>query len=188
MGGERVAGAGASGRESIPHLHPAAGCHFAVDGRNPPRGLRRLSRASCFRTPASRLSDDSGLDVLSRRESRRDDLLRHRADGASVRTNPRTAADELHQLLRRIDDHAAVRSEAGHRRRRAGSAGGDQRRGEFSAARSSQSADLQQSQPRRYTDPHSRIDIDDASAEQSRRPRGHDARAKKSRSFPASVW
>ncbi len=166
-----------AGRESLTPFHPPPGSDLAAHGGHPPGRDCCLPRAPGVGAAAGRLPNHPGVDLLSGREPRRHDLVGHRTDGASVWADPRSAADELHKLLRRLDDHPAVRSEAGHRRRRAGGAGRHQRRGELSAARPSQPADLQQGESSRYADHHAGAHVDAATAEQGRGPRRHHPRA-----------
>ena len=63
-----------------------------------------------------------------------------------------------------LGHHAAVQSGSEHRCRRAGGAGGDQCRGNFSAARSAESADLQQSKSGGLADSHACSDLRHAAA------------------------
>ena len=62
-------------------------------------------------------------------------------------------ADDLDQRSRRDLDHAAIRSRPQYRRRGAGRADGDQRRGRAAAEGSAEPADLQEGQPGRSRDP-----------------------------------
>ena len=63
------------------------------------------------------------------------------------------------------------------RHRRAGSAGGDQRRGQSAARRSSRAADLRQGQSGRRADPDARRDLEDAQADRRGGHRRKPARA-----------
>ena len=59
-----------------------------------------LPAASGFRAAAGGLSDDSGADVLSRRESRRDGFVGDHAAGAAIRPGARAQPDDFDELLR----------------------------------------------------------------------------------------
>ena len=63
---------------------------------------RRLARSG--------LSDHPGADLLSRRQSGRDDVLGHRAAGSAVRPDAESQPDEFGEFGRRIGHHAAVRA------------------------------------------------------------------------------
>ena len=89
-------------------------------------GDRRLQAVAGLGAAASRLSDDPGADVLSRRQPGRDGVVGDRAAGTAVRTGAGPEPDDLDQLRRELGHHAAIHARAEHRRRRAGSAGGDQ--------------------------------------------------------------
>ena len=105
---------------------------------------------------AGRLPDDRRLDAAARRERRDDGLGGDDAARAPVRADAVARADDVGVELRQLADHAAVHARSQHRRRRAGRAGGDQRRVEPAAAHAAGAADLQQEQPRRHADPHAR--------------------------------
>ncbi len=62
------------------------------------------------------------------RESGGGDVVDHRAARKAVRAGARADADDVDQLLWQFADHAAVFARSQHRRRRAGGAGGHQRR------------------------------------------------------------
>ncbi len=66
-------------------------------------------------------------DVLSRSKSGRDGIFCDRAARASIRPDPRIESNDLHELVRQFDHHAAVRPRLEHRCGRTGSAGGHQR-------------------------------------------------------------
>ena len=136
-------------------------------------GAVALPAAAGFRAAGSGLSDDSGGDLLPGREPGRDGVGRHRAARAPIRTGAGAQADDVEQLGRGVGHHAAVRARLEHRRRRAGSTGGDQRVGHLSADRSSEPAHLQQDQPGRRADPHAGPDLEHAAAVESRRLRRH---------------
>ena len=70
-----------------------------------------------------------------------------------------------------VADHAAVLARSQHRRRRAGRAGGDQRRVQPAAADAAGAADLLQVEPRRHAGPHARGQLRHAAAVAGRRLR-----------------
>ena len=76
------------------------------------------------------------------RQSGRYRVLDHGSAGAPVRRTSRPQPDDLEQLVRSVGHHAAVQSGREHRRRRAGSAGGDQCGADLPAERSADAADL----------------------------------------------
>ena len=169
---------GAKGRnEPVAAVHPAAGGDLAADGRHLPVRRHRLPAVAALGAARSGLPDDPGRHVLSGRESRRDDLVGHRAAGAPVRADAGAEADVLDQLGRRVGDHAAVQPRVEPRRRGAGSAGGDQRRREFPPRRPAGAAGLQQGEPGRHADPHARDHFGDAAAAAGAEPRRYAARA-----------
>ena len=151
-------------------------------------GIVAYRQLAGLRAAGSRLSHHSGDDVLSGRESGCDGLRRDRAHGAPVRAGSGPEPDDLHQFVWQLGHHAAIQSRPEHRRRRAGSAGCDQRRNHLLAARSAQSADLQQGQSGGFADPH-------AGARPPTRCRFRRSRIwptppwrRKFRSSPAWVW
>ena len=150
--------------ESVAAVHSAAGRDLAADGGHPAGGHRGLPAAAGFGAAAGGLPDHPGADVLSRREPGGDGVVGHRAAGAPVRPGARPEADDLHQFLRQLAHHAAVRARPEHRRGRAGGAGGHQRRRHLPAARPAEPADLQQDQPGRRADPHAGADLGHAAA------------------------
>ena len=94
--------------ESVSAIHSAAGRHFAADGRNSAGGHRRLLSAAGFGAAGSRLPDDSGAHVLSRRQPGRDGDHRHGAAGTPVRRDAGPQPDDLDQRRRRLGHRAAV--------------------------------------------------------------------------------
>ena len=90
---------------------------------------------------------------------------------------PALAHDDLVELLRHQPDHAAIRPRPRHRRRRAGRAGRDQRRGLDPAAQPPLSADLCQGEPGRRADHDAGADLADRRVARSKRPRRHAAGA-----------
>ena len=77
----------------------------------------------------SRLPDHPGADLPARRQPRSDDHVGHRAAGTPVRPDAGPQPDVVGQFGRRLDHHAAIRSQPQSRHRRAGGAGRDQCRG-----------------------------------------------------------
>src|SRR5260221_7183144 len=100
---------GKTADESLAAFHPAAGGDIALDARRAAGGLRRVSPVADLGAAAGRLPDDPGVHFLSGREPGRDGLLRHRAARTAVRPDAGSQADALHELGRRLGDHAAVR-------------------------------------------------------------------------------
>ena len=82
-----------------------------------------------------------------------------RAAGAPVRANPGARRNDLVELVRHQPGHAAIRSVPRHRRRGAGRAVGDQRRGLDAAAQPPLSAALFQGEPGRHADHHAGADL-----------------------------
>ena len=115
-------------------------------------GHRQLPVPAAIGPAGGRLPDHPGADLLSRGVAGGDDVLRHGAAGAAVRRDARAEPDGVHQLRRRVGDHAAIRpvAEPGHRR--AGGAGGDQCGQQPAAVRPAGAADLRQGQPGRRAD------------------------------------
>ncbi len=136
----------------------------------------------------SRLSDHSGRDVLSGRESRRDGVIGDRAARAPVRPGARAAADDFGEFRRQFRHHAAIQSEPGHRCRRAGSAAVDQRFRNLSAGRPAGASGLQQDQPGRRAGSDSGADIQGNSAFAGGGSRRYAAGARRFRSCPAWAW
>ena len=97
-------------------------------------GSARVISAADLGAAEGRLPDDPGHDAAARRLAGGHDLLGHDAPRAAVRPDQRADFDEFDQLVRRQHDHAAVRARARDRQRRAGRAGGDQRRDRRPAA------------------------------------------------------
>ena len=124
------------GRESVAALHRPAGGDGPDDDRDSAGRRAGLSSVACLRPSASRLSDHSGADVLSRRRAGRHDLFHHRAAGAAVRADAGTEPDDLDEFRRQFGRHAAIQPRSRPGCGRAGSAGGDECGGHFPAARS----------------------------------------------------
>src|SRR3954447_26025047 len=93
--------------ESIPAIHHAAGGNSPADGCPSADWHRCLSRAASFSPAASRLSDNSSYDFLSRREPRCDGVVGYFAAGTPIWSGPGAHADDLEQLRRLLDYHAA---------------------------------------------------------------------------------
>ena len=96
---------------------------------------------------------------------------------AQVRPDSVAAADDLVELVRDQPDHAAVRPQPRHRRRRAGRAGRHQRRRLDAAAQPALSADLFEGEPGRRADRDAGADLPDHLAAPAQRPRRHAADA-----------
>ena len=111
------------------------------------------------------------------RQPGRDGLVGDGAARASIRTGAGPAADDIDQFRRELGDHAAVRSQPQHRRRRTGGAAVDQRVRHVSARGPADAADLQQDQSGRYADPDAGADVGRPSAVEGRRPCRHAAGA-----------
>ena len=106
-----------------------------------------------------------------------DDDRGHRAAGAAVRRDAGARPDESTSsagasvITLQFDLRPAAR------RRRAGSAGGDQRRDRAVAGRPPGAAGLRQDQSRRRAGAHAGANVEDAAARPARRPRRHPHRA-----------
>ena len=119
---------GRSPRELLGALHPAAGGHDAPDGRPVPGRRARLSAPAGVVAAAGRLPDDLGPGEPARRQPGDDGDVGRHAARAAVRPHRGRDRDDVHELPRRREHRAAVRSEPEHRRRRARRAGRHQRR------------------------------------------------------------
>ncbi len=115
-------------------------------------GAIALSRPAGLAAAAGRLPDHSGQRVAARRQPRDDGLVGRDAARAAVRAHRRHHRDDLGEPARLDRDHAAVRSEPQHRRRRARRAGRDQRRARPAAAEPAEQSDLSQGQSGRRAD------------------------------------
>ena len=93
-----------------------------------------------------------------------------------------------HEFGRRLGHHAAVQPRPQPRHRRAGSAGGDQRRRQPAAVRPAGAADLRQGQPGRCADPDARAHLEDAAADAGARISPTRGWRRRSRSCRASAW
>ena len=135
-----------------------------------------------------RLSDHPGPDLLSGCQPRCDDLVGHRTAGAPVGRDAEPEADVVDEFGRGLGHHPAIQPRHQPRHRRAGSPGGDQRRRQPPAVRSSGAADLCQGQSGRRADPDPGADLQDAAA--CRRSRTSPTRVwrRRSPSSPASAW
>src|ERR1700739_666445 len=112
-----------SSNEPVAAIYITAGSDDAIDDRH--HALGHVGVQISARGCAARggLSDHPGADLLSRRESRRDDLLGDGAAGGAVRADAEPEPDEFRELGRFFRHHAAIRPEYLARRRRAGGAG-----------------------------------------------------------------
>src|ERR1700691_5970462 len=95
-------------RESFEAVHPAARRNFTVDGGNSASGRRGVFPVARLGAAAGRLSDASGTDVLSRRQSRRNGFGRYHPSRASVRASSRPEPDDIDEFLWLLADHASV--------------------------------------------------------------------------------
>ena len=166
-------------REHLRAVHPAAGRDDAA--------MVGLLLAGIVGLPAARRSRRCRRSTTRPSSSRRTCRARSAETMASAVTTPlerqfgqmpsltqMTSVSSFGELA----DHAAVHARPQHRRRRAGRAGGDQRRLEPAARRTlPDAADLQQEQPRRHADPHARVSSRHAAARPGRRLRRLDPRA-----------
>src|SRR5260221_13373808 len=156
--------------ESVAAIHFAAGRHGSVNGRDLAGGGRRLQAVACFGAAPSRLSDDSGDDVLSWRRARRDGLIGDRSPGTAIWTGAGAVANDVQQLRRLLGDHIAIRAGAEYRRGGTADPGGHQRGLDVSAQGSSQSAELYENQPGRRAHSDAGISLRLASFVEGRRP------------------
>src|SRR6266852_441462 len=88
-----------SRNESIQAVHSAASRHHAFDGGHFAGGLRGLPAVAGFRVAAGRLPNHPGADVLSRRQSGGDGLVRHGAAGTAIWPAARPESDDFHEFL-----------------------------------------------------------------------------------------
>ncbi len=142
-------------REHLRAVHPAAGRDDAADGRL--CCSRASSRSRSCRSSALPQVDYPTIvvsTILPGAQRRHDGVGGDDAARAPVRADAVAHADDERLELRQLADHAAVRPRPQHRRRRAGRAGGDQRRVEPAAATLPDAADLLEEQPGRHADPH----------------------------------
>ena len=134
-----------------------------------------------------RFPDHPSDDPASRRQCRDHGVARHRAAGAPVRPDSRALDHDVVVVVRHQPDHAAVRPQPRHRRRRAGPAVGDQRRRLDPAAQPSLSADLRQGEPGRCAGDDARADLADHRGAPDERPRRHHDRPAPERGHVASA-
>ena len=116
--------------ESVAAVHSAAGGDHPADDRHHAVRHAGVQIPAGRRLARSGLSDHPGADLLSRRQSGRDDIVRHRAAGGAVRPDAESQPDEFGEFGRRLGHHAAVRAHHLPRCRRTGGAGRDQCRGQ----------------------------------------------------------
>ena len=90
-------------------------------------GRRRVPAAAGLGAAGSRLPDDPGRDVLSRRQPRRDGVVGDGAARAAVRPDAGPAADDVDEFDGALGRSRCSSPRAEHRRRRAGGAAVDQR-------------------------------------------------------------
>src|SRR5579864_402934 len=84
--------------EPVPHFYSSASRDLADDVWRTSGRHRCLSATAGFGAARGGLSDDPGDDVLPRRRSHRDGIIRHRALGAPVRTSSRPEPDDVEQF------------------------------------------------------------------------------------------
>src|SRR5207244_1365614 len=130
--------------EYLQTVHRSSGSDVAPDDGGAACRRRRVSATAGLRIAAGRLSDDSGRDVLSRREPRSDVVFGDGAARASIRAGTRLEADDVDQFVRMLRYHASVRAGSHHRYCRAGGSGCNQCQRHIPASRTSQSAHIQQ--------------------------------------------
>ena len=159
--------------ERLRPLHPPADRDLAARRRGDAGRRARLLVAAGLGAAAGRFPDHPGDDAAAGRQSRHHRLAGDGAAGAAVRPDPRAADHDLVELLRHQPDHAAVRSQPRHRRRRAGRAVGDQCRRLDAAAQPSLSADLFQGESGRRADHHAGAHLADYRPARAERPRRH---------------
>src|SRR2546422_9793778 len=80
--------------ESVTAVYSAAGRHHPTDGRRRSRWVGRLPAIARLRLASSRLSDDSGANLLSQRQPGGHVLLGDRASRAAVRSEERRVGKE----------------------------------------------------------------------------------------------
>ena len=158
-------------------FYSASGRHRAADGGDHAGRSRRAALSAAVRAARRRLSDHPGADLLSGREPGRDDLVGHRAARTAVRADAVLEPDVVAKLGGLVDHHAAIQPRPAARHRRAGSPGGDQRRGQPAAVRPARAADLREGQPGRRADHHARDHLEDHAAHAGAGSRRHASRA-----------
>src|SRR4030095_11951341 len=94
--------------EYIETVYPPARCDIAIDGGTAVGWRCRLSTVAGVRIASSRLSDDPGCDVLSRRKSRCHVLIGHGSTRTTIRTGSRIEADDVLEFVRLLGHHAPV--------------------------------------------------------------------------------
>ena len=159
--------------ERLHALHPAADRHLAAGFRGDAGRLARLLVAAGLVAAAGRLPDHPGHHPAAGREPRHHRRAGDGAARAAVRPDPLAVDDDVVELVRHQPGHAAVRSRPRHRRRRAGRAGGDQRRRLDAAAQPALSADLFEGESGRRADHHAGADLADHLAARAQRSRRH---------------
>src|SRR5262249_56014964 len=84
--------------ESLSPLHPTSGRDIPADGGDFTRWCGRLLPAPGISVAASGLPHDPGVDVLSRRQPRRNRVCHYGTPRTAVRPSTRLEADDVHQL------------------------------------------------------------------------------------------
>ncbi len=119
-------------------LHPQARRHHAPGGRDYAGGRRGLPAAPGVAAAAGGIPDHLRERRFARGESGDHGLIGGDAARAPIRTHCGGHRDDLVELPRIYQHHAAIRSESGHRRGRARRTSRHQRRPRLSADQSSQ--------------------------------------------------
>src|ERR1700722_3343906 len=134
--------------QELPHHEPVTliysspGRDHIADGGRVAGGLGGVYAVAGVGAAGSRLPNHSGGDVLSGRRSGCDGVVGDFAFGAAVWPGSRPEPDDIDEFVWQFGHHAAIRTRPEHRRGRAAGAGGDQRRADVPANRSSESSDL----------------------------------------------
>ena len=115
----RRPGKAAQPHEHLDPVHPPSDRDLAADGGDRAGRHRRLSVAAGGAAAAGRFPDHQRQRQVSRRQPGDHGDHGGAAAGAAVRADPRRRADDLGQRAGADADHAAVRPQPQHRRRRA---------------------------------------------------------------------
>ncbi|MNZ33176.1 hypothetical protein D3C78_505170 [compost metagenome] len=126
---------------AAPDRHRAADPGFAAAR---PAGV---PSPGCVAAAAGGFPDHPGQRPVARRQPGNHGLGSGDAAGSAVQRHPRDERDDLQQRARLHRAEPAVRAGEGHRRRRPGSAGGDQCRRRAPAGRHAEPAGVAQGQP-----------------------------------------
>src|SRR5882757_2181068 len=104
-------------REPVPTIYRTTGSDVAADGGDLAGRPGCVYAATGVGATAGRLSDDPGVDVLSRREPGRDGDDGDGPAGTAIWTIAGIESDDVDELRRNVGDRAAVRAGVKHRRR-----------------------------------------------------------------------